>query len=358
MYVACEVQDQTGFTLPDGGELEPESSTKFTHTKRGTHKRARRSKTRFASRVPNLNPRTAFHDADRAKNQRAFDKKRKLRGFKPKSGNSGKSKRSLFNQREEHTSARFTHFVKEKVPALIARKKRVETGTEFPARIRRQTAAKQQLWEKKVASTSSSSVTSSISITSEQNCKHLMAVWRRTGDIKNLPCCLQHLDQVQSSKHILNQKQYHKLRMQLLQRGCVEVHPGPEVYDLTRVPYIAKPNVLEISNFEDKLLSDAFKFRMVLLPENQGVSFMFYDYGAFFDPFQKQVHPRGKEIVLRIDNRATFNPKVFQCVSAEPLTSVQWEAKEKARCAAEATSSRPSAADDYESADDDVDGDE
>jgi len=64
-------------------------------------------------------------------------------------------------------------------------------------------------------------------IVQPKNYAAFLGRFRRIGDASGEVCCIQCLKQVNSEKKVLSEPMMRKLIQILLQRGCVEVHPGP-----------------------------------------------------------------------------------------------------------------------------------
>lgn len=157
-----------------------------------------------------------FKDRDREKARMAKKKRYELRGVRVKEKKKGKIDRS------GDPSAAVIRGRKEFDAKHKARSKRVATGTEFPAKAKRQQAARNRALKLLVAAPCS-----------DVYVRSLMARYNRKGeagiDKMNLPCrkCI---DSYQLRTKFLLDKRYKQLIKILLVRGCVEEHPGPEIY--------------------------------------------------------------------------------------------------------------------------------
>lgn len=145
---------------------------------------------------------------DRQKREQAKNKHRKLRGLRIRVG----LKHTIKSRLSKNACPDVIGTIaKDKLK--MARQRRLKTGTEFP-RMRKKAI------EKAFGHTP----------VKEVDVKDILVEFRKFGLLREstpTPCCIQHVKACNAKYTILSQKRLIKLIRILLNRGCVETHPGP-----------------------------------------------------------------------------------------------------------------------------------
>jgi hypothetical protein len=148
-----------------------------------------------------------------ARESKAYERNRRFRGSKSKKVKQGKA----FKYTENPVRS-FRRIEGDEVTLHRARSVRVQSGTEFPKKEARLAKA---AWKLAFGEETRK--------LQEQNkeLKSFLGRFKRNGSLEPMPCCIRCVSKANETFKVLSQRQFRKLLALLLQKGCVEVHPGP-----------------------------------------------------------------------------------------------------------------------------------